>query len=190
MNSAALNDLHKDLGNLSAYQKALFVQVKARFDAIKSIMMSQFDSHPVTVELKGGENSENVSGTLNGYGNLYSFLGFTSDPISPLRQAIETMCAIQAGMSQNGKDLTFSFNVPDYTDLTPVGSLPWAFGGNWMEGIEKGIPNGYSFLYDERGNSRSGGGIQVETRLRDADFSPIPYLTPIFSELKSSLSRI
>ena len=50
MNSAALNDLHKDLGNLSAYQKALFVQVKARFDAIKSIMMSQFDSHPVTVE--------------------------------------------------------------------------------------------------------------------------------------------
>ena len=190
MNNLALKDIHNKLGHLSVYQRALHSLVEGRFDLLKSIAISQFDSHPVTVELTGGANSPNISSTLNGYGNLYSFLGFTSDPIPPLRQAIEAMCRMESKMTPNGKDLTFSFQVPDYSDLASVGILPWAFGGSWMEGIEKGIPNAFSFLYDERGNSRSGGGIQVETRLRDADFSPIPYLTPIFSELKSSLSRI
>ena len=190
MNTVELARLHKDLGTLSSYQKVLFLNVKAAFDEFKSTAIAQFNSHSVTVELSGGASAINFSGTLGGYGNLYSFLGFTSDPISPLRAAIDSNCNISPKITANGKDLTFVCNIPDYTNLASFGVLPWAFGGSWMEGIEKGIPNAYSFLYDERGGSRSGGGIQVEPKLRDVNFSPVPYLTPILSQLKSSISRL
>lgn len=44
----------------------------------KSQMLDSFDTHPVTREIKAGPSggNKNISGTLNGYGNLYSFIGF------------------------------------------------------------------------------------------------------------------
>jgi len=49
-------------------------------------MISEFLNHPITVEIKTGPYAENISGTLNGYGNLFSFIGFSDgdDPINPI----------------------------------------------------------------------------------------------------------
>ena len=43
---------------------------------VERILIKQFESHPVTKEISGGSSSSNVSGTLGGYGNLFSFIGF------------------------------------------------------------------------------------------------------------------
>ena len=39
-------------------------------------MIAKFLNHPVTIEIKGGIDASNISGTLSGITNLYSFIGF------------------------------------------------------------------------------------------------------------------
>ena len=68
---------------------AVGVEVKKRifaeFEKIKNQFLAEFSRHPITMELRGGANSSNISGTLGGYGNLYSFLGFDErDPTAKI----------------------------------------------------------------------------------------------------------
>ena len=51
-------------------------QGKAAFQKIKNRMIAEFLNHPVTVELKQGIDASNISGTLGGVTNLFSFIGF------------------------------------------------------------------------------------------------------------------
>ena len=66
--------------------KAVQQVVRNRFSIIKRNLINEFESHPVTVEISGGVNAKNSSGTLGGKGNLFRFIGFEagSDPISPI----------------------------------------------------------------------------------------------------------
>ena len=50
--------------------------VTKAFQKKKNQMIAEFQGHPVTREIQGGINSDNISGTLNGITNLYSFIGF------------------------------------------------------------------------------------------------------------------
>ena len=61
----------------------LQTQVVKAFEKIKREMILEFMNHPVTREILGGPNASNESGTLDGYGNLFSFIGFNEgeDPI-------------------------------------------------------------------------------------------------------------
>jgi len=61
--------------------------VEREFEAIKQRMIDEFESHPVTIEIDAGENASNSSGTLGGYGNLFSFIGFQDgdDPLKEVR---------------------------------------------------------------------------------------------------------
>ena len=44
----------------------------------KKIAIKEFNTHPVTRELRAGPEAQNVSNTLGGRGNLFSFIGFMS----------------------------------------------------------------------------------------------------------------
>ena len=48
--------------------------VKKEFDRIKKQMIDEFDAHPITQEIEMGINAPNLSNTLNGITNLYSFI--------------------------------------------------------------------------------------------------------------------
>ena len=48
--------------------------VKSSFQKKKNEMIADFLNHPVSLEIKGGAEAENISGTLNGITNLFSFL--------------------------------------------------------------------------------------------------------------------
>ena len=54
-------------------------------------MIQELESHPVTKEIESGPNGTNQSGTLGGYGNLFSFIGFERgmSPINPIRKIIK-----------------------------------------------------------------------------------------------------
>ena len=54
-------------------------------------MLLEFNSHPVTKEIEAGPRAQNISGTLGGAGNLFSFIGFDDgdNPIAPVRRILE-----------------------------------------------------------------------------------------------------
>src|SRR4051812_7772070 len=56
----------------------------------KNMMLRDFDEHEITQEIKAGPDALNISNTLGGYGNLFSYIGFEllRTPIQGLRIAI------------------------------------------------------------------------------------------------------
>ena len=45
-------------------------------------LIKDFHNHAITREIKSGPTSSNSSGTLGGYGNLFSFIGFETKIVS------------------------------------------------------------------------------------------------------------
>ena len=68
--------IQKEIFNNRAVKKMVRDIVQEEVEKEKALFQQDFESHPVTQELDGGENASNISGTLGGYGNLFSFLGF------------------------------------------------------------------------------------------------------------------
>lgn len=54
-------------------QREAFSTVQARINEARRELINDFESHPVTREIEGGTESSNLSGTLGGYGNLFTF---------------------------------------------------------------------------------------------------------------------
>ena len=72
--------------------------VESKFNKEKEIFIEHFNAHPVTQEIEGGPDANNISGTLIGYGNLFSFIGFSENesPIHPVRNILRTMIKISS----------------------------------------------------------------------------------------------
>ena len=51
--------------------------IRGQFEILHKQMMQDFETHPVTRELKSGPGSSNISGSLP-RGNLFGFIGFES----------------------------------------------------------------------------------------------------------------
>ena len=64
---------------------------KRRVYGLKGAALADFDRHPVTRELKQGPDGANISGTLGGIGNLFSFIGFYSSdkPTDLVREVLK-----------------------------------------------------------------------------------------------------
>ena len=71
--------------------KKVEAMVLKEFEVLKNNMIQEFEMHPVTIEIDAGPNASNTSGTLGGYGNLFSFIGFEqgTDPLAKVRSALE-----------------------------------------------------------------------------------------------------
>ena len=95
------------------------VRQKAREVALEIVdvahreMMENFDDHPVTRELQAGPAAENTSGTLGGYGNLFSFIGFPAghSPTRPIRKYLRKSgrVAMQPVVRGKHKDMVMAF---------------------------------------------------------------------------------
>ena len=153
------NQLNKEIG------KNVNSIVVKEFQKIKNIMVQSFESHPVTKEISAGPNSSNTSGTLGGYGNLFTFIGFddSDSPIQPLRDRLEKITIRKVGY-KNG---VFSFitNEPTKEELFSITPMPWASGRSWLDGIETGLSGLGYYLYkkgQDLKSSRSGPAIQLK----------------------------
>ena len=88
----------KALSSKKAKDKAL-EKAEKKVGEEKSILIQEFNNHEVTKEIAAGPKASNTSGTLGGYGNLFSFIGFeaNSDPITPVKEILnETDFTISA----------------------------------------------------------------------------------------------
>ena len=77
-------NFEKYIANDKVVRSEIFNIVNPKIEESKQKLIQNFISHPVSSEISSGPNSSNISGTLGGYGNLFSFIGFNSgdDPVN------------------------------------------------------------------------------------------------------------
>lgn len=157
--------------------------VKIELEKEKALFRSEFESHPVTQELDGGENASNISGTLGGYGNLFSFLGFSngSDPTAPVKTLIQK---INLGnfVRNTGRTFQFKVNIPSKEEFGAISRLPWEGGRSWLLDIERGISGLGAYLYGRFTSSRSGTGIQIRSNYSNRRFRNVKYFSNMYSK--------
>jgi hypothetical protein len=166
-------------------ERLAFEEAEKIVEENKQIMLKEFDNHPVTQEIKAGADSDNLSKTLDGYGNLFSFIGFAkgSDPIGVLRSMLDFPVKISKKASSKTKGrYSFSIDVPNTREIEAETPLPYEPSRSWVKGIERGISGIGYYIYKKINSSRSGSGVQSQKQLRGGRFGNTSYLTKILDK--------
>jgi len=169
--------------------------VEKKFEKEKNILLKNFELHPVTQEMLGGPDAQNISDTLIGYGNLFSFIGFSegADPVSPVKKLLRTMNKISSirRSSNNRAEFKIKVNIVNIEDFRKVAPLPWEPGRSWVEGIERGISGfGYYLNAVRESSSRSGKGIQIDKKVRVMAFKNVKYMSEIVRNFTKRLRKL
>lgn len=146
------------------YKKKISPRLFRAAQSLKAKMIEEFMNHPITKEILAGPRATNTSGSLQGYGNLYSFIGFerdslTVEPIVDILEKIEPRLDSVANVINAGVP-----EFPEAEEIWKVTPMPWQEGRSWAKGIESGISGLNYYLFSAAGlsNSRSGTGEQMQ----------------------------
>lgn len=162
----------------------------------KRQMIKEFENHPITQEIKGGPDAYNKSGTLNGYGNLFSFIGFENgmDPIGPIRSILNKALTIRSIPSSQKSMITkFIIELPSKEEIFAAAPNPWATGRSWAQGIEQGMSGFGQYIYSQdktMPKSRSGTAVQGDQKFRGGNFSNTKYLSEILRNLEKNIREM
>ena len=149
---------------------------------MKKDMILDFTNHPITKEILAGPNSFNSSGTLGGYGNLFSFIGFdqNSRPIDPIIKLLsDSNYDITSGAQGT---FQIRFEMPSAGDIFRVTPLPWATGISWAQRIEIGLSGLGEYMNKSSDYSRSGEGLQSDKKQRTGRFRNVPYISSFINK--------
>lgn len=154
----------------------------------KQVYLNEIENHPVSLELKNGADGENLSKTLNGEGNLFSFIGFNQgdDPVGEVIGYIKTNTELKE-ISSKGGVFRFQVLTPNLDELKSITPMPFEGGNSWLKGIEKGISGFSNYLYGLIfPRSRSGRAIQTESRIRRGNYKPVKYFSFLYNKFIES----
>jgi hypothetical protein len=184
--------------NKKAIDKAIFTNrtvkkfvrdiVEKEVEKEKVLFRTDFESHPVTQELEGGENASNSSGTLGGYGNLFSFLGFNrgANPTSPVKSLIQNI-RINRNIKIDASGFKIKVNIPSKEDFAVISRMPWESGRSWLLDMERGVSGLGAYLYGRFDASRSGSGIQSKYKYSNRTFRPVKYFSQMYNKFLKRL---
>mgnify|MGYP003385927115 CR=1 FL=1 len=160
-----------------------------KIEEMKKDMIKSFLGLGVTREILGGKNASNISGTLGGYGNLFSFIGFPegSSPVDPIVELLQQTHYRLTGLTPRGT-MKLIITLPSTAQIFRATPLPWAPGISWAQRIEVGL-SGLGMYLDKSGG-RSGGGIQTSGPLRKGRFSNTPYISSFLKEWEKKFLKI
>ena len=165
--------------------------VRRAFEKLKTKMIAEFQGHPVTREIRGGINAENISGTLGGITNLYSFIGFdsNSDPIEPIEDLL--LRTDVRFVKINKQMIEFEVTLPEAEEIFKATPLPWAPGRSWAKGIESGLSGLGYYLKKSSSSSRSGLGIQTSQKIRKGvKFNNTKYISSFLKKYQKEFENI
>ena len=158
-------------------------------------MVNEYENHPVTKEIENGPDASNISNTLGGVGNLFSYIGFEegSNPTEIVKKILEDSVEVvnRPEVSVKGKDLKINFPVsaPTMEEIEAMTPMPFEGGRSWTRGVEKGISGFSNYIFRKFiKNSRSSTGIQSESEIRSGNFKPSPYLSLILKKFYSKIN--
>jgi hypothetical protein len=186
INRKALED---EIFNSKAVKQLIAESVNKEINEQKEILINNFKSHPVTQELEGGESAKNISGTLGGYGNLFSFIGFNNgdSPISPILNLLNQISINKNIRYRNGV-FQLQINVPSKEELAAISKMPWEVGRSWLFDVEKTISGLGAYLYGRFETSRSSTGIQSKRKIFNRAFRPVKYFDTMYNKFIKNLS--
>jgi hypothetical protein len=181
------SDFNKQLPKLALSQTKKIV--RRAFEKKKTEMIADFLNHPVTIEIKGGIEAKNITNTLNGITNLYSFIGFpkAEDPITPIVEVLQTTNL--RFLRVTSRKIDFTAELPDPPDIWKVTPLPYNVGRSWARSIETGL-SGLNFYLNKRKGSRSGLGVQSKKRIRSVKFRNIQYISAFLKKWRKEFENI
>lgn len=155
----------------------------------KQEMLNEFDNHPVTKEIENGPDASNISNTLAGDGNLFSYIGFNEgdNPTEVVRDILNNSVKVdsRAKISADSKGLKINFPIsaPTLSEIESQTPMPFEGGRSWVRGIEKGISGFSNYIFRKFiQGSRSGTGIQTESEIRTGSFKPTSYMKQILNK--------
>jgi len=158
------------------------------FGGARKAMLKEFNDHPITKELREGPNGDNLSNTLNGKGNLFTFLGFYADqdPVTPIELLLE-MTNMRRTVVR-GNHVYFKIQAPDKKMIESVTEMTWA-GISWAFAVETGAFEGGAdlthFIFRTfQSGSRSGRGLQTTGIAREDEFEPKMYMSEILGNFQ------
>lgn len=193
--------LEKTVRNSAAVASQADLVIKRRVAGLKGVALKEFDRHPVSREIAQGPEGVNVSNTLSGEGNLFSFIGFskTSDPLGPVREVLKSNLNLTSrqkkkrGAKGMVSGYSYQLSFPTFAAFDLVARMPWESGNSWVEGIEKGISGYSNYMYFKFGDgkdlkkSRSGKALQVKKSANSGIFKTTPYITEILTNYRRRL---
>lgn len=176
-----------NLSKSPEYVKGVKQIVIKEFELIKNNFIKNFNNHKVTREIEAGPDSKNISGTLGGYGNLFSYIGFSKGekPIEPIRALLKGIQINSININKLGQSKTF-ISYPNSEDIFAITPLPWADSRSWAEGIERGLP-GLGYFLNKDNMGRSGAGIQVKNKIKQAKFQNVKYISSLVNEFEKDI---
>ena len=188
---AFLKEVNKSLNSKEMKNEAYKI-VQNKVEEADRKMIQNFESHPVTRELDAGPDSGNLSGTLGGYGNLFSFIGFErgSNPTDIVRNFLRSGTRVYRNprvvSNPNFVEMTFkikSVNVDQLESMTPS---PWE-GRSWLRSLERGMTGLGYYIFEKSDKSRSGSAYQSSNKIRSFVFKPIKYMSSIMEKFNKDL---
>jgi hypothetical protein len=192
LNTKAMNKISKD----STVRQQVYRKSKRIFDLRKQKMLEDFKNHPVTREIEDGPEASNISNTIFGKGNLYSFIGFRdgerpADRVYSLLDAGTKLSAIKPRVQKVGNRLYMGFRVkvPSEGELARVSRMPWE-PGSWLFKIERGISGLGYYIYEKYiKSSRSGTGAQAGGKVRPGSYKATKYMSAILRTFKRNFKK-
>ena len=164
------------------------------FNRAHESMMKDFLEHKITQELKAGNEASNISNTLNGEGNLFTFLGFYvgQDPTWDLEELLNKMYIRKT--QQRGNVINFRIeNMPTTLQITDATRMNWG-DASWALAVENGDFKGGAdlahFIFKSWEGARSEEGFQVKGyEYSEENFNPQPYLSEIFEHFQERVNN-
>ncbi len=186
-----LQNIDQQIVKDNSFKKRVKQIVEGEFNRIHVDFLKAFEGHPVTQEIRGGPSAANISRTLGGVGNLFTYIGFNlgSDPIKSLRKLLE---AYEIHYHPRNKYMSIQIEVPTKEQVFIATPMPWATGRSWARGIERGISGLGKYLVKSSriAKSKSGFAIQTDTRVRGGRFSNTSYISALLNNYYKEIQKL
>jgi len=181
-----------DLRRTPEYTKYVKRLINEEFLKIKNKLITDFNNHPVTVEIDAGVNASNTSDTLDGQGNLFTYIGFKEGdkPTNKIRDLFERSIFLSSIIFSRNGQFRVVIAYPKPHTVFQQTPLPWADGRSWAEGIERGLPGLGMYLHKDVPSSRSGKGTQATTKVRPGSFRNRSYITQLIREFEGQIAKL
>lgn len=190
-------ELKRIMRNSPGTQKFVRNAALAKLQAHKDDLMVKFEEDNITQEILGGVNARNISKTLGGDGNLYTFIGFEASEPNPA-QRVPAFLNKNITLSQTGKyseeksgiRIEFDVLIPTDGELEKEFPMPWE-PGTWLYKITDGITGLGEYIYYKflGPKSRSTAGLEMEYEVREDEFSPKQYFRKMMQDFLKTVDK-
>ena len=179
--SSKMKSIATKVAKSKKFTRASFKNAEKKYKIEKAKLIDRFRDHVVSKEIEDGASASNISGTLGGRGNLFTYIGFNrgSDPISPIENILLVSGQVKKAkgktkVSAGGKRIqqTFKASIPDVNLLRRASPMPFQGGRSWLFDIETGISGFNYYMYKRFNRGRSGMGLQTATPVRAGSYRP------------------